>query len=241
MYYPSNYKIDFDNVTEQVYQCTKELAEKIGAISYTNQYKAYLHLSQGDKDAIRNTLINLERPFERHNQPQILDPSFWNLMPSYSAIEYTVGKQIPCPSSVQCTEEDCFFRDKTAPSHNPRPYTEHISSYLKSRGASDKNVNEYMDIIKLVYANLRNNIVHNSLMPISMPSEQEEDGTIIHDLEKIKAGFKTDSISMMSLSLALQSVARIMVLDKVFLTGTFTEVAWLKSFKFTGHTENKPS
>lgn len=196
--------------------------------SYIQLYNAYLETNQEEKNAIRNTMIKLETG-GKFNQPNILDSSFWQLMPAYSVIEFIIGKQEHCTIKHTCSSEDCSFYNINIPSHNKRTYLKNIETYFISRSMDVNIIDKYLEIIKLVYVNLRNYIVHNSLMPLSSHLEQQNGTTITHDLEKIKQDLLVDATSLLSLTYILNDIARILLLDRLFNTGSFPDISPLKS------------
>lgn len=217
------YLTNYNELAEKIYFPNKVNGE---ILNYKILFGQYSNLSPEQKCVIRNFLIKLDN---KHSQPinPILNIQYWQLMVYYSTIEYVIGKQKSCSQIHKCEIKTCKFFE-CGIQHHQKNYIQYIEDYLTPRIINKDIRKQYLDCIRNVYTEVRNDIVHRGAMSEAIYVCPKPNSTEIYGLTRATAEYAKDSTALMSLILMARDIARNLLLDKFFNTRVFPELKALK-------------
>lgn len=197
-----------DNILNAVYydyECS-------GAISYKSAYQSYLGMDDIFMSALKNYYLATD--IDLHPRLRSVDTSYWQVVMYISAME----SLLPEP---QYCEGKCLVCDKGLHHLKSNVDTE-WNKLLFSRIKNRKIKSQYRLIFDVARRKIRNDTIHNGLMPQRIISRSPlKDGVTQFSTEKAIADYMTDPHSLESLVEQLKQITRYLLLNQILKQDIF--------------------
>ena len=189
--------------------------EPVQEVTYKKLYESYLKVSPEYKSALNNYFQAIDIGFNK--RLGYIDVSYWTIVMLISALE----SFLPKPDFCDGVCETCGRKVHHSTKDPNIQWNNLIFNHIKSKKVSQ----QYRDILDAARWKIRNNTVHNGLMPLlERASESLPDGVTEITASKAVKSYLTDKTSLDSLIDHLHQICRYVLLNELTTFKIFPEL-----------------
>lgn len=220
-------RLDFRSVLPGVYW-GHEVEDEV---SYDEIYKAYLKTDDVYIAALKNYFLGQDIDF--NPRLRSIDPAYWQVVILISAMEALLPKPEFCKGKC----ETCSKGVNHPINNADKDWKELLFSRIK-----DKEIRkQYRLIFDVARSEIRNNTVHNGLMPALIIGRGSlNDGVTEYTTKKAIEEYKSDNYSLESLVDQLRQICRYVLLNQLINKNIFPPLKGIEVHSKTIHANSSP-
>jgi hypothetical protein len=201
-------RLDFNNILPGIYWMP-EIKE---VSSYSQIYNAYLGMDDVYIAALKNYFLAQDIDFNK--RLRFVDPAYWQVVMLISAMEALLPRPEFCKGKCEVCEKGV--------NHPINNADKDWKELLFSRIASKEIRKQYRLIFDVARSEIRNNTVHNGLMPALIVGRASlKDGVTEYTTQKAIEEYRSDDNSLVSLVEQLRQMCRYVLLNALIKKDIF--------------------
>jgi hypothetical protein len=215
---PGYKQIDYENIAQVMLMAEAEPNKsELPRASYSELFVTYRGLHLDLKDMIEWSVSFSSPSSSRVNA--FFNLNYWQLFHATILLERLIGLPPNCPQSFG-TCPVCSFSPQP---HYAMPRRKWTREVLEKRISDDAIVEEYDSVID-TGIRLRNKMAHTPLFDRSTYPELSPGERLTYEVERVLDEYEHDAHALLSLLISLRTIARYLLLDKVFGTRYFARL-----------------